>query len=89
MQIEDVLFMCIISMKPETRTTSRKRGAETMLVSKYYCYYDYSTVIFVSGIICTTCQHRTAIFYNIITIPTIKHATESTIHNIVLLLIML
>ena len=34
MQAEDVLFICILSSKPETRTTSRKWREAAMQVSK-------------------------------------------------------
>ena len=83
MQAEDVLFMCIISSKQETRTTSRKRRTAV----KYYCHYNYGIIVFVSGNICT-CVHGTT-FYKIISITTIKHATESITLNIVSLLSML
>ncbi|KAK2180842.1 hypothetical protein NP493_423g02028 [Ridgeia piscesae] len=54
---------------------------------KYYCHYEYGIIVFVSGNICT-CVHRTT-FYEIISITTIKHATESITLNIVSLLSML
>ncbi|KAK2160421.1 hypothetical protein NP493_1647g00004 [Ridgeia piscesae] len=85
MQAEDVLFICILSSKPDTRTTSRK-WRECRLV-KYYCHYEYGIIAFVSGNICT-CVHRTP-FYEIMSITTIKHATESITLNIVSLLSML
>ena len=54
---------------------------------KYYCHYDYGIIVFVSGNICTCVHHTT--FYKIISITTIKHATESITLNIVSLLSML
>ena len=44
MQAEDVLFICILSSKPETRTKSRKRREAAMQVSKYYCHYEYGII---------------------------------------------
>ena len=87
MQAEDMLFICILSLKPETRTTSRKWREAAMQVSKYYCHYEYGIIVFVSGNICT-CVHRTTL-YEIMSITTIKHATESITLNIVSLLGML
>ena len=48
---------------------------------------SYGIIVFVSGNICT-CVHRTT-FYEIMSITTIKHATESITLNIVSLLGML
>ena len=87
MQADNVLFICILSSKPETRTTSRKWREAAMQVSKilkYYCHYEYGIIAFVSGNI-WTCVHR----YEIMSITTIKHATESITLNIVSLLGML
>ena len=87
MQAEDVLFICILSSKPETRTTSRKRREAAMQVSKILLSLWVWYHLFVSGNICT-CVHRTT-FYEIMSITTIKHATESITLNIVSLLSML
>ena len=87
MQAEDVLFICILSSKPETRTKSRKRREAAMQVSKILLSLWVWYHLFVSGNICT-CVHRTT-FYEIMSITTIKHATESITLNIVSLLSML
>ncbi|KAK2188491.1 hypothetical protein NP493_130g00000 [Ridgeia piscesae] len=87
MQAEDVLFICILSSKQRPERQVGNGEKQPCRLVKYYCRYEYGIIVFVSGNICT-CVHRTT-FYEIMSITTIKHATESITLNIVSLLSML
>ena len=74
---------CLCALYHQSKRPERQVGngeQQPCRLVKYYCHYDY-------GIICT-CVHRTT-FYKIVSITTIKHATESITLNIVSLLSML
>ena len=73
------------SQRPERQVGNGEK--QPCRLVKYYCHYEYGIIVFVSGNICT-CVHRTT-FYEIMSITTIKHATESITLNIVSLLSML
>ena len=73
------------SQRPERQVVNGEK--QPCRLVKYYCHYEYGIIVFVSGNICT-CVHRTT-FYEIMSITTIKHATESITLNIVSLLSML
>ena len=83
MQTEDVLFYHR-SQIPERKVGNGEK--QPCRLVKYYCRYEYGIIVFVSGSICTCVHHTT--FYEIISITTIKHATESITLIIMLLLSM-
>ena len=81
---------CLCALYHQSKIPERQVGngeRQPCRLVKYYCHYDYGIIVFVSGNVCT-CVHRTT-FYKIISITTIKHATESITLNIVSLLSML
>ena len=66
------------SQRPERQVGNGEK--QPCRLVKYYCHYEYGIIVFVSGNICT-CVHRTTL-YEIMSITTIKHATESITLNI-------
>ena len=81
---------CLCALYHQSKRPERQVGngeQQPCRLVKYYCNCDYGIIVFVSGNICT-CVHRTTL-YKIISITTIKHATESITLNIVSLLSML
>ena len=73
---------CLCALYHQSKRPERQVGngeQQPCRLVKYYCHYDYGIIVFVSGNICT-CVHRTT-FYKIISITTIKHATESITLN--------
>ena len=88
MQAEDVLFKYASyhrSQRPEQQVGHGEQ--QSCRLMKYYCHCDYGIIVFISGNICTCAQLTT--FYKIMSIITIKHATESITLNIMSLLCML
>ena len=75
---------CLCALYHRNKIPERQVGnieQQPCKVVKYYCHYDYGIIVFVSGNICT-CVHLTT-FYKIMSITTIKYATELITLNIV------
>ncbi|KAK2172324.1 hypothetical protein NP493_972g00031 [Ridgeia piscesae] len=72
------------SQRPERQVGNGEK--QPCRLVKYYCHYEYGIIVFVSGNILHVCIAQ---FYEIMSITTIKHATESITLNIGSLLSML